>query len=83
MLLLLLARFVTDRNCAWTSTSRVLRCVFKINDTRYVDATLIEPALCACHGLDKIKPRLGSSVLMFSAGPTGLVNLWCQERRGW
>ena len=38
-----------------------------------VEATLIEPASCACHGLDKIRPRLGSSVLMFGAGPTGLI----------
>lgn len=38
-----------------------------------VEATLIEPASCACHGLDKIRPRLGSSVLMFGAGPTGLM----------
>ncbi|KAH8899524.1 NADP-dependent mannitol dehydrogenase [Thozetella sp. PMI_491] len=47
--------------------------VFKINNISDVDATLIEPASCACHGLDKIRPRLGSSVLMFGAGPTGLM----------
>lgn len=47
--------------------------VFKIHNMSDIDATLIEPASCACHGLDKIKPRLGSSVLMFGAGPTGLV----------
>lgn len=47
--------------------------VFKIHNLSDVDATLIEPASCACHGLDKIRPRLGSSVLMFGAGPTGLV----------
>ena len=38
-----------------------------------MDATLLEPASCAAHGLDKIAPKLGSSVLMFGAGPTGLV----------
>jgi D-arabinitol dehydrogenase (NADP+) len=38
-----------------------------------VDATLLEPASCAAHGLDKISPKMGSSVLMFGAGPTGLV----------
>lgn len=47
--------------------------VFKIYNLSDVDATLLEPASCAAHGLDKISPKLGSSVLMFGAGPTGLV----------
>ncbi|KAF5026116.1 hypothetical protein F66182_1804 [Fusarium sp. NRRL 66182] len=47
--------------------------VFKIQNLTWVDATLLEPASCACHGLDKIRPRLGSHVLMFGAGPTGLM----------
>ncbi|KXX77676.1 D-arabinitol dehydrogenase 1 [Madurella mycetomatis] len=47
--------------------------VFKIHNLTDTEATLIEPASCACHGLDKIRPRLGSSALMFGAGPTGLM----------
>lgn len=47
--------------------------VFKIHNLNWVDATLLEPASCACHGLEKIRPKLGSHVLMFGAGPTGLV----------
>ncbi|KAG9232179.1 putative sorbitol dehydrogenase [Amylocarpus encephaloides] len=47
--------------------------VFKISNLSDVDATLLEPASCAAHGLEKIAPKLGSSVLMFGAGPTGLV----------
>ncbi|PQE25397.1 L-threonine 3-dehydrogenase protein [Rutstroemia sp. NJR-2017a BBW] len=47
--------------------------VFKIENLSDVDATLLEPASCAAHGLEKIAPKLGSSVLMFGAGPTGLV----------
>lgn len=47
--------------------------VFKIHNLTDVDATLLEPASCAAHGLDKIAPKMGSSVLMFGAGPTGLV----------
>jgi len=47
--------------------------VFRIHNLSDVDATLLEPASCAAHGLDKISPKLGSSVLMFGAGPTGLV----------
>ncbi|KAL2195842.1 chaperonin 10-like protein [Corynascus similis CBS 632.67] len=37
--------------------------VFKIHNLSDIEATLIEPASCAAHGLDKIRPRLGSSVL--------------------
>lgn len=47
--------------------------VFPIKNLSDVDATLLEPASCAAHGLDKISPKMGSSVLMFGAGPTGLV----------
>jgi D-arabinitol dehydrogenase (NADP+) len=47
--------------------------VFKIHNLSDVDATLLEPASCAAHGLDRIAPKLGSSILMFGAGPTGLV----------
>lgn len=47
--------------------------VFPIKNLSDVDATLLEPASCAAHGLDKIAPKMGSSVLMFGAGPTGLV----------
>ncbi|OJD23417.1 chlorophyll synthesis pathway protein BchC [Blastomyces percursus] len=47
--------------------------VFKFKNLSDVDATLLEPASCAAHGLDKIAPKMGSSVLMFGAGPTGLV----------
>lgn len=47
--------------------------VFKIKNLSDVDATLLEPASCAAHGLDKIAPKMGSSALIFGAGPTGLV----------
>jgi D-arabinitol dehydrogenase (NADP+) len=47
--------------------------VFKIHNLSDVEATLLEPASCAAHGLEKIAPKLGSSVLMLGAGPTGLV----------
>ncbi|OJJ62418.1 hypothetical protein ASPSYDRAFT_76278 [Aspergillus sydowii CBS 593.65] len=47
--------------------------VFKIQNLSDVDATLIEPASCAAHGLDKISPKMGSRVLFFGAGPTALI----------
>ena len=47
--------------------------VFTIKNLDDIDATLMEPASCAAHGLDKISPKQGSSVLLLGAGPTGLV----------
>ena len=47
--------------------------VFTIENLSDVEATLLEPASCAAHGLDKIAPKQGSSVLLLGAGPTGLV----------
>ncbi|KAJ5273082.1 alcohol dehydrogenase [Penicillium angulare] len=47
--------------------------VFKFKNLSDIEATLLEPASCAAHGLDKIAPRMGSSVLLFGAGPTGLI----------
>ena len=46
--------------------------VFQIHNLSDIDATLLEPASCAAHGLDKIAPKMGSSVLLLGAGPTGL-----------
>lgn len=37
------------------------------------EATLLEPASCAIHGLDKLRPKVGVEVLLFGAGPTGLI----------
>jgi D-arabinitol dehydrogenase (NADP+) len=47
--------------------------VFIFKNLSDVDATLLEPAACAAHGLDKIAPQMGSKVLLFGAGPTGLM----------
>ena len=47
--------------------------VFTFKNLSDVDATLLEPASCAAHGMDKIAPQMGSSVLLFGAGPTGLI----------
>ncbi|KAI5288505.1 hypothetical protein KEM52_001130 [Ascosphaera acerosa] len=47
--------------------------IYAIERLDWVDATLIEPAACAAHGVDVIRPRMDSEVLMFGAGPTGLV----------
>ena len=46
--------------------------VFSIENLSDVNATLLEPASYDAHGLDKVAPKMGSSLLMFGAGPTGL-----------
>ena len=37
------------------------------------EATLLEPATCAIHGLDKLNPPVGIEVLLLCAGPTRLI----------
>lgn len=47
--------------------------VFPIKNLTDEQATLVEPASCALHGLDKIRPKPGSECLLIGAGPTGLI----------
>ncbi|KAG5654568.1 hypothetical protein H0H81_000093 [Sphagnurus paluster] len=47
--------------------------VYKIKNVSDEEATLIEPAACAIHGLDKLNAPVGVDVLVIGAGPTGLI----------
>jgi len=47
--------------------------VYKIHNLSDEEATLLEPAACAIHGLDKLRPPVGCDVLLMGAGPTGLI----------
>lgn len=48
--------------------------VFAISDRlAYEDAIFAEPTACAMHGLDVIAIQPGDDVLLFGAGPTGLI----------
>jgi len=47
--------------------------LYKIHNLSDEDATLLEPAACAIHGLDKLNPPVGVEVLVLGAGPTGLI----------
>src|SRR5882762_8903739 len=47
--------------------------VYKIHNLSDEDSTLLEPAACAIHGLDKLNPQVGIEVLLLGAGPTGLI----------
>lgn len=47
--------------------------VFPIRGLSNQEAIMTEPAACALHGMDVIRIRPGSEVLLFGAGPTGLI----------
>ncbi|KZT70454.1 GroES-like protein [Daedalea quercina L-15889] len=47
--------------------------VYKIHNLTDEEATLIEPAACAVHGMDKLGTAVGVDALVIGAGPTGLV----------
>ncbi|KAG6329874.1 hypothetical protein ID866_9216, partial [Astraeus odoratus] len=47
--------------------------LYKIKNLTDEEATLLEPAACAIHGLDKLSPPVGIEVLLLGAGPTGLI----------
>jgi len=49
------------------------RKLYKILHMTDEEATLLEPAACAIHGLDKLNPPVGIDVLLLGAGPTGLM----------
>jgi len=47
--------------------------LYKIKNLSDEEATLLEPAACAIHGLDKLSPPVGVEALVLGAGPTGLI----------
>jgi len=47
--------------------------LYEIHNLTDIEATLMEPAACAIHGLDKLHPPVGVEVLLMGAGPTGLI----------
>ncbi|MEG1857404.1 MAG: zinc-dependent alcohol dehydrogenase family protein [Pseudoflavonifractor sp.] len=57
--------------------------VFAISDhLTFEQATFTEPTACAVHGVDRIAPRFGDSILMFGAGPTGIILAQLLRRAG-
>ena len=48
--------------------------VFPISDKlSFEEASFAEPAACAIHGMDMIDVQNGDRILMFGAGPTGII----------
>lgn len=57
--------------------------VFPLSDAMsFEEATFAEPTACAVHGVDRIAPKFGDSVLMFGAGPTGIILAQLLRRAG-
>ncbi len=46
---------------------------FPFQNLTWQEAALVEPTACAIHGMDLIALKPGSSVLLFGAGPTGII----------
>lgn len=55
------------------SSSSSAHKVYIIKNLADEEATLIEPAACAVHGMDKLGTAVGIDALVIGAGPTGLV----------
>ncbi|KAF7430435.1 hypothetical protein PC9H_006142 [Pleurotus ostreatus] len=47
--------------------------VYKIHNLTDEEATLVEPAACAIHGMDRLNAAVGIDALIVGAGPTGLI----------
>jgi D-arabinitol dehydrogenase (NADP+) len=56
--------------------------VYKIHNLTHKEATLIEPAACAIHGMDKLSPPVGIDALVIGAGPTSLILAQLLELNG-
>lgn len=54
--------------------------VYKIVNLTDEEATLVEPASCAIHGLDKLNAPVGVEALIIGAGPTGMLKSYEQGK---
>jgi D-arabinitol dehydrogenase (NADP+) len=56
--------------------------VFPVDDLPFDQAVFIEPLSCVVYGLQRATPALGDRVLIFGAGPIGLLMLQSVRRAG-
>ncbi|MCC7352784.1 MAG: zinc-dependent alcohol dehydrogenase family protein [Anaerolineae bacterium] len=47
--------------------------IFPIHNLSWREAVMVEPTACAMHGMDVIALKPGNEVLLFGAGPTGII----------
>jgi 2-desacetyl-2-hydroxyethyl bacteriochlorophyllide A dehydrogenase len=58
------------------------RVVYPIDDLPFEQAVFIEPLSCVVYGLQRAAPALGDRVLIFGAGPIGLLLMQAVRRAG-
>lgn len=58
------------------------RSVFDIGDLDFTTAAMTEPLSCVIHGHDNARPAFRERVLIFGAGPIGLLHLQLCKRDG-
>lgn len=56
--------------------------IFKIADIPFAEAALIEPLACVVWGLKQIQIQTGSSMLIFGAGPMGILMMQTVKAAG-
>lgn len=57
-------------------------CVFDIEGMDFTTAGMIEPLSCVVYGQKRARPEVGDSVLIFGAGPIGLMHLQLAKHNG-
>lgn len=58
------------------------RCVFAIGDLSYTEAALVEPLACVVQGHNRIELPLGAHVLIYGAGPIGMLHIQLSRING-
>lgn len=58
------------------------RCVFPIGDLSFTEAALVEPLACVVQGHNKAKLPLGAHVLIYGAGPIGMLHVQLSRING-
>ncbi|HID10498.1 MAG TPA: alcohol dehydrogenase [Candidatus Latescibacteria bacterium] len=58
------------------------RVIYPIGDMPFEKAVFAEPLACVLYGVERAQPRIGDRVLLFGAGPIGLLLLQALKRAG-
>jgi D-arabinitol dehydrogenase (NADP+) len=56
--------------------------VFEIGEMSFTTGALVEPLACVVYGQMRARPQVGDSVLIYGAGPIGLLHLQLARRNG-
>ena len=57
-------------------------CVFPIGEMDFTTAAMIEPLACVVYGQERARPSPGAAVLIYGAGPIGLLHLQLARSNG-